>query len=168
MRDLPPAPEAPCPGVNPRHYPITMANHCPGCGTDPCRRDAPEHNIGFHGLEGFDAPNPHGPPGMMQLGRNLEWSNAIARTLALHCNNVPPEVALDAIGMLAALLATGLIDCDTEPVQSEMHVVLTNVAERIFHHDPLHALLGVATLCSCTVAKYVVDHYPARDPSGMH
>lgn len=126
------------------------------------------HNVGFHALD-TDAPNPHGPPGPIQLGRNLKWSESIADLIVLHCHNAPPEVAVDALGMAAMTLASTLAaEEHCEPLQAQMQEVLANVAARIFHHDALHALLGISSLCSATVGKYVENKYPPRDRARMH
>lgn len=125
-------------------------------------------NIGFHGLD-VDAPNPHGPGGPLQLGRNLEWSGAIADVITLHCNNAPPEVAVDALGIAAAQLADAIVNqVDTSAIADQMRDVLCQVVSRVFHHDPMHTLLGLSIICSASAGKYVERKYPPRDPTGMH
>lgn len=126
-------------------------------------------NFGLHGFVGLTDENFHVEhPGPVRLGRDLEWSKRIAEVLSIHMHATPPEVALDALGLTAALLATAIVTVDTTPIEDEMRETLAAVGQRVFHHDPLHALVGISLLCSATVARYVAGQYPTRDPAGMH
>jgi hypothetical protein len=127
----------------------------------------PGDNVGLHGLA-LEPRNPWAPPGIgTPLGRDLEWSQRIADLVVLHCNYAPPEVVLDALGIAAITMADAMVS-DTGPLERQLEACLGAVAQQVLHHDPLHALIAVSTLCSATVVKYAKAAFRSRDRKEMH